>query len=297
MTQDEFRENYTLLDGAPVGAVATRRAIRVATGESVLVHDLGPAGAAGARKVLDRIQTLPPSDRSAVVDVVEVDRRATLITRTIAGFHSLGEWLDSEAPPSDAWGPTEGTPQGTPSGASQPPPTPRGGGPQSGGASSTGDFTALFGSAPEPAPDRTVGRADAPPGGGDRPGRLGGFTELFQPAPDQPRASASAPADHAAGHLKIRVKRSPADSPPAVGPERPPRGATSPPAPSTPRAAAGSPRAPAPPVRGKKAGDETHGSPEPRTLQSLEGRSRRLVILSAGAAALLVAAALVALFR
>jgi hypothetical protein len=144
------------------GEIKTYLASDSQRSRNVLFHWMPLSRSSEIRALLELLDNLPPEGRSLILDSGIRDGGMYLITENPAYFPGLMEWLSGAA---------QGKvpePNGQPS---QAPPVPASAGPI---ATEEGEFTKLFITAPQPAPNSVV---EQPPSNGE-------FTRLFmQPAP------------------------------------------------------------------------------------------------------------------
>jgi hypothetical protein len=139
MTHEEFQSRYKLLQRITDGSVETHHAV-APTGAIVMVHFVADIE---SREVLSLLERLEPTERSRVLEVVDVDDRIAVVTRFIMDFSSLRAWLQG----------------GAVAGAS-----PAADGPDtSPPAEAPGEFTRLFRAPPIDEAPATVPRQGVPP--------------------------------------------------------------------------------------------------------------------------------------
>lgn len=174
MRREDFGRRYKLRKRLSEGSIRSYDAVDSA-GAPLMVHVLaGPPD--DVQKCLALLTRLDPSDKSKVVETVQVEGVQVVVTKVLEDFHTLPGWLDSHA---------------------------RGAGPES-ERSEPGEFTKLFQAIPgeeEKKPSqagevaRRSGAAESVPtpastgeSGGKEGGKTGGtFTGLFgQPAKEAP---------------------------------------------------------------------------------------------------------------
>src|SRR5262245_14360989 len=138
MTNEELRSRYELLQQVSDGPTRTFLAM-APTRMVVMVHFLPETT---TKSLLARIQNLTAADRDRILETAEVDSSAVLVTKFIADFRSLSEWLDERAPV-----PVDAPPPPQPPAAIKPEiieiPADN-----SAAAAAAGEFTQAFGSVP-----------------------------------------------------------------------------------------------------------------------------------------------------
>lgn len=236
MIPDQLRPRYHLLKQIAGGPVSSYQALD-STGATVMVHVVHGAPAE-CRARLARCDRLRPEARATVLEVVETEAGAAIVTRLLPGFESLDQWLEAAAASGIADGPDTIAEPARGSPFSQEPDRP---GP--------GEFTRLFGApapgAPmDPPADARAGPSSSSPDGlapaaraeTELPRREPAFARLFGPATAAGDAGDT-------DYLERLADRTPVPAPPLAAAPPPSTGAaSSPPAP----APAGIPATPTP---------------------------------------------------
>jgi hypothetical protein len=167
MKRAEFERRYQVIRTVTQGAVQTHHAF-ASTGNVVMVHEIDPSAAQEATLLAGMIARLEDGERERILDVMEVDGTAMIVTRFLLEHETLRSWLEAAVGSSDE----------LPGEADAAPPTP---------VSPPTDSIPIPGS-PEP---------DAPPvpASDDGPGE---FTRMFQAqggAPQSPSGGSDSPGD------------------------------------------------------------------------------------------------------
>src|SRR6185312_8669012 len=97
MTSAEFSARYQLLKPVADGKVRTLNALAVASGKVVMVHYLvGTTDENNA--MLARVRALPDIERLKLIETVDVEGHAVVVTQFLQGFESLDVWISSHTP-------------------------------------------------------------------------------------------------------------------------------------------------------------------------------------------------------
>jgi hypothetical protein len=234
MTSAEFQERYHLVRQVTDGPVESHHAVAT-TGAVVMVHMLDSARPEEIDEIFDLLGRLHPDVGGRVLESTHVDGRPVIVTRFLAEFRSLREWLEEHArDPAEGGSSPVPFVAPLPSGTSAPP----GAGPGSVSAppipslpeerQEPGEFTRLFRAQRPPGDPEGTRPAEmpAPPGpeGDEAPGE---FTQLFRahgpPAPQIPPPVEEGPASSVAPPSHPAPEPSPpAPSPPPSRPPPPP---------------------------------------------------------------------------
>ena len=283
MTNEQFRQEYHLLDRVGQGSVVTHHAQSATGAMVVMVHFLQGTAEENSR-VLRDLGTLDANHRARVLKVAEVDGQTAIVTKFILDFTTFNEWLASGISSTAAQVVTDQEPKTAPTtertqkssqlAPVEPPPSPE-----------PGEFTRVFQLPPvstrtsATAPD-FVSPPPAPPQIPEpQPDTPGEFTRIFRGLPIQ-SAAVSVPSPPPESQripppVQPIPRASSVQEPPAVSPAAVPM----PPVQPAPRPASdlssfdrpgltSSPVSPAPPPPPAPAGEYTRlfGKPEAMPL-------------------------------
>src|SRR5918999_5175802 len=118
MTSAEFVAKYKLFKPIAERGARSFLAQEVQGHRAVLVHRLDIAPADENRRLLYGLESIRPEERSSIIEVMEVDGVAVVVTRFTPDFHDLPSWVAQREQPAFA----AARPDSTPS----PPPSPGG---------------------------------------------------------------------------------------------------------------------------------------------------------------------------
>jgi hypothetical protein len=254
MTSAEFVAKYKLFKPIAERGARSFLAQEVEGRRAVLVHRLDIAPPDENRRLLGSLETLRPEERTSVIEVMDVDGVAVVVTRFTPDFHDLPSWLAEREQPAPARAEAQPLAVPSPSGftsafsefglADAPPPL------GSSARSTPVPGSALGAVRPPVAPPPPIA---PPPAAAPAPG--GEFTQLFgaplgrTPEPSTP--APPAPATPAPGEFTQLFKGFGATSPVSEPfPTEPPyqAGAPTPPPVPPPRSDSSWPPAPAVPT-------------------------------------------------
>lgn len=207
MNRAEFNERYELLK--EVGGGGGSFHALSAGGAVVMVHFLGVQDEPETQAVLEKVSRLEPAESRRVLEVVDVEGRAVVVTKFITDFSSLPNWLESRvaAGPPDRPPPAPAAPPLNPAPPTAPPPV---SGPDRPPAKPQGEFTRMFGSrGGTPSDDlEDWEKAD---------------TKKHRPAPaPEPPEPPPPPASGPGEFTRMFTSGAPPEPPPSSDPPRPP---------------------------------------------------------------------------
>jgi hypothetical protein len=195
MTGEEFRTKYQLVEAVGETGAGSYRGFDAA-GLPVMVHLLGSVQPAERHRILGLFASLPSAPRESVLEVADVDGAPFVVTKVLEPFASLRAWLESQGDER----------------ATSPPPG-------SSPTASLGEFTSLFGSAPDEATPADDGPTIVP----EIPGALTGAGTTPSTSPDAADgpAAANGPAASEPGEFTRIFESGTEDGQPGSAPQPP----------------------------------------------------------------------------
>src|ERR671917_1813829 len=99
MTSAEFVAKYKLFKPIAERGARSFLAQEVQGHRAVLVHRLDIAPPEENRRLLYGLESIRPEERSSIIEVMEVDGVAVVVTRFTPDFHDLPSWLAQREQP------------------------------------------------------------------------------------------------------------------------------------------------------------------------------------------------------